>query len=225
MVTKQYPLLTGDARKGLERAAGGAVEGRFEVANVSFCLDICLDHGMGVCAKALDLEKAAGTGPGLVSVHAIVSAGMRIQPQHVRVPAGGSAILADGLGAGAQQSLESRTDPMAAHVHPATAEEARASYGEAAVVTEARRLGVAPNMVLDDGYQGKVASTPVDVLGPDWRKQVNGVFAVQRYGATPPPWDGDKSYSYGGAAEEAWAYVTELKPQASIFKAVPIVRP
>lgn len=222
-VTKVYPLISGAVKEGLERVVGRPVAApRFEMANVSFCLDICLDHGMGVCAKALDKEKAEGKGPGLVSVHAIVSAGMRINPLHVRVPAGGSALLADGLGAGAQQSLESHALPMASHVHPASPEEARASYGEAAVIAEARRAGVAPNLVLDDDYQGKVKSTPVEVLGPEWKARVNGVFAVQRYGAAKPPWD---DYSYGGAAEEAWAFVAEVKPEAHVFATVPIVRP
>ena len=227
-VTKLYPIMEERAREGLERAAGGAVTGRFEMANVSFCLDICLDHAMGVCAQALDQEKAEGKGPGLVSVHAIVSAGMRIQPRHVRVPAGGSAILADGLGAGAQQSLESNDHPMASHTHAATAAEAPASYDEAAVVADARRRGVAPNQVLDEGYAGKVASTPVDVLGPKWRARVNGVFAVQRYGEKSPPWESpsyDSYDSYDGAAEEAWAVVAEVTPVAHVFEAVPIVRP
>jgi hypothetical protein len=93
--TKRYPILDGRARTDLEALAGRSVEGRFEIANVSFCLDICLDHAMGVCADALDAEKKAGTGPGLVSIHAIVSAGMKIEPKHVRVPPGGSAILKD----------------------------------------------------------------------------------------------------------------------------------
>ena len=38
------------------------------MAGVSFCLDICLDHGMGVCADVLDAEKAAGKSSGLVQV-------------------------------------------------------------------------------------------------------------------------------------------------------------
>jgi len=98
---------------------------------------------MGVCADALDAEKKAGTGPGLVSIHAIVSAGMKIEPKHVRVPPGGSAILADGLGAGAVQSVELHNPPMGAHVHKARSDEARAAVGDAAVEALARARGYA----------------------------------------------------------------------------------
>ena len=225
-VTKKYPILSGAARKGLERTAGPTVDGTFHIANVSFCLDICLDHAMGVCAKALDKEKAAGTGPGVVSIHAIVSAGMSIQPRHVRVPPGGSAILSDGLGAGAQQSIEGGGGgeaAMVAHVHAATKDEARASVGEAAVENEAKAAGsnILPNMVLDENYSGRVKSTAVDVFGEDWKSRVNTLFAVQRYGASRPPWE--ETYSYDGVAEEAWAFLKETKPMAHVFKVVPIV--
>lgn len=228
-VTKRYPLLDGLALRGLEAAAGTAVDGRFTMANVSFCVDICLDHAMGVCAKALDAEKAAGTGPGLVSVHVITSAGMRIQPKHVRVPKGGSVLLADGLGAGAQQSVEKGgAAAMAKRVHAASAEEARASVGEAAVEREAKRVGSPPNMLLDDDYEGRVASTTVDVFageGDAWRAKLKGLFAVQRYGAPRPPWASEGSYSYDGVEDEAWAYLAEVKPKAQIFDTVPIVVP
>jgi len=220
---KQYPILGGAARRSLEKVAGDAVDGRFEIANVSFCLDICLDHSMGVCASLLDAEKAAGTGPGLVSVHAIVSAGSSIQPKHVRVPAGGSAILADGLGSGAQQSVELTGSPMVEHVHRATAEEAPASVGEPGVDEVARAGGFEPNLVLNDDYVGYVRKTAVDVLGVNWRKRVDEVFGVQRYGAPKPP-SPTPSKDGGSAADEAYTLAHEVKPQAYVFEATPIVK-
>ena len=112
---------------------------------------------------------------------------------------------------------------MVAHVHAATKDEARASVGEAAVENEAKAAGsnILPNMVLDENYSGRVKSTAVDVFGEDWKSRVNALFAVQRYGASRPPWE--ETYSYDGVAEEAWAFLKETKPMAHVFKVVPIV--
>ena len=71
-----------------EEAMGTAVNGSFSMAGLDFCLDLCLDHAEGVCAAALDADKAAG-GRGEVDVQLIVSAGMSIIPGNTRVPIGG----------------------------------------------------------------------------------------------------------------------------------------
>jgi hypothetical protein len=71
-----------------EEAMGTAVNGSFSMAGLDFCLDLCLDHAAGVCAAALDADKAAG-GRGEVDVQLIVSAGMSIIPDNTRVPIGG----------------------------------------------------------------------------------------------------------------------------------------
>jgi hypothetical protein len=221
--TKRYPILDGRARTDLEALAGRSVEGRFEIANVSFCLDICLDHAMGVCADALDAEKKAGTGPGLVSIHAIVSAGMKIEPKHVRVPPGGSAILADGLGAGAVQSVELHNPPMGAHVHKARSDEARAAVGDAAVEALARARGYAPNFVLNDDYPGHVSHTTIEVLGVRWKEKVDELYGVQRYGA-PKPENPTPAEDGGSAADEAFTLEHEIQPLAFVFATTPIVK-
>ena len=141
----------------------------------------------------------------------------------MRVPPGGSAILADGLGAGAAQSVESDTSPMAEHTHRATADEARGSAGEPAVAAVARAGGFAPNLVLDDDYAGYVQRTSVDVLGDHWKSKVDEVFAVQRYGA-PKPTSPTPHEDGGSAADEAYTLAHEVKPLAYVFATTPIVK-
>merc|ERR1711907_129474 len=92
------------------------------MAGVRFCLDICLDHARGVCAKALDKEKEEG-GLGHVQVQLVVAAGMSIEPKNTRVSPGGSVLLCDGLGSGAQQLVRIFDDEPGKHVHKPTKRE------------------------------------------------------------------------------------------------------
>ena len=86
-----YPAFPLAQLPALEQAMGSEVNGSFTMAGLDFCLDLCLDHAEGVCAKALDKEKAAG-GRGEVDIQLIVSAGMSIIPENTRLPIGGSAM-------------------------------------------------------------------------------------------------------------------------------------
>ena len=212
-ITKQYSALTPErARTWAERLGANQGNSSFDMAGVRFCLDICLDHGYGICAAELDREKAAGVSLGLVQAHLVVSAGSSIQPSHVRVPDGGSAILCDGLASGAQHIIEDARDPMDAHTHVADREHEIPGWDAAAVGEGAR--------VLDRDYRGRLPSTKVDVLGDDWKAKVNDLFAVQKY---------------RGEAVRECALITddalraecyadhETKPAAFAFASAPIV--
>jgi hypothetical protein len=83
-----YSAFPASQSLSFQKSMGAAVNGSFSMAGLDFCLDLCLDHAEGVCAAALDADKAAGA-RGEVDVQLIVSAGMSIIPDNTRVPIGG----------------------------------------------------------------------------------------------------------------------------------------
>ena len=83
-----YSAFPASQSPSFQKSMGAAVNGSFSMAGLDFCLDLCLDHAEGVCAAALDADKAAGA-RGEVDVQLIVSAGMSIIPDNTRVPIGG----------------------------------------------------------------------------------------------------------------------------------------
>ena len=103
-IDMRYSALPVEQRPAFERRLGDTVNGSFSMAGLDFCLDLCLDHALGVCAQQLDQEKARG-GRGEVDVQLVVSAGMSIVPENTRTPMGGSVLLCDGLSSGAQQLI------------------------------------------------------------------------------------------------------------------------
>lgn len=87
-----YSVFPDKELPSFEESMGTTVNGSFSMAGLDFCLDLCLDHARGVCAAALDAEKAAG-GRGEVDVQLIVSAGMSIIPDNTRIPIGGECTM------------------------------------------------------------------------------------------------------------------------------------
>ena len=93
----------------------------------------------------------------------MVAAGSSIYPSNVRVPPGGSAVLCDGLGSGANHVIEGQTSAaMTASTHPATAEEVP-GWDEASIVNNG---GQWPPMVLNENYDGTVPSSTLDMYSP-----------------------------------------------------------
>ena len=212
-VTKQYAALSPSrARAWAARLGANQGNSSFDMAGVRFCLDVCLDHGYGICAAELDAERAAGVSPGLVQAHLVVSAGSSIQPSHVRVPDGGSAVLCDGLASGAQHVIERADDPMRDHTHVADRAREVPGWDGAAAGAGAR--------VLDRDYAGRLPSTRVDVLGDGWKARVNELFAVQKY-------RGEAVRACAlieDDARRAECYADhETKPVAFVFASAPIV--
>lgn len=100
-----------------EESMGTSVNGSFTMAGLDFCLDLCLDHARGVCANALDADKAAG-GRGEVDVQLIVSAGMSIIPDNTRVPIGGEPLKA-------RSNIALHHTPQCNHDHDSTRADSR----------------------------------------------------------------------------------------------------
>ena len=215
-----YPEFPPAQLPALEQAMGSVVNGSFSMAGLDFCLDLCLDHARGVCASALDAEKAAG-GRGQVDVQLIVSAGMSIIPDNTRVPIGGSVMLCDGLGSGAQHLVSKFGDTLlGGNVHVATAAEARALPK-----AELEQHLIADNTIAA-GQLG--AAVNISIYGDHWRAPVLGLFGAQRYKPRtqghghyssppppPPPAEKIEENFLDGVAPSDWVFPSIPLPSAS----------
>ena len=216
-IDMRYSALPAGQRPSFESKLGRAVNGSFTMAGLQWCLDLCLDHALGVCAQALDEEKAAG-GRGEVDVQLIVSAGMSIIPENTRVPMGGSVLLCDGLSSGAQQLIRKFGDRrLGGHVHAPMAEEAR-QLSQA----QLEQVLVA-DLTPEAGHLHPANATVFP--SRDWRNRTLGLFAAQKYklrSRSQGGGSGDSSDENpkGAAMAMAKAYIFGTEPLDYIFPPV-----
>ena len=212
-IDMRYPALPAGQLPGFENKMGSVVNGSFTMAGLDFCLDLCLDHALGVCAQALDEEKARG-GRGEVDVQLIVSAGMSIIPENTRVPMGGSVLLCDGLSSGAQQLIRKFGDrQLGGHVHAAVAEEAR----------QLSQVQLKHFLIADHTTAaGHLHPANASVFSKnDWRNHTLRFFAAQKYALKHKSSGGGPPEEAGGAAlEQAKDYVFGTEPLDYVFPPV-----
>eukprot|EP00958_Prasinococcus_capsulatus_P020615 scaffold2707_cov417-Prasinococcus_capsulatus_cf.AAC.26 len=98
-------------------------------------------------------------------VQLVVAAGSSIYPANVRVPPGGSAVLCDGLGSGANHVIEGQTGTATAmtssfNTHPATASEVP-GWDQTAMVNNGEEW---PPMIINADFEGTVPSRTINMF-------------------------------------------------------------